>query len=158
MEIINYFMGAGKEVALLIVSMIPIVELRGAVPIGAGFGMPWYETLLISVVGNLIPVPFIIILGRKIIQFLKKLKPLEKIAEKYEQKVLANTDKVLKYELIGLCLLVAIPLPGTGAWTGAVVASFLDMRMKKAFPAIAIGVIIAGIIMTLISYGVVAIF
>ena len=158
MNIIDYFMGAGKEVALFIVSMIPIVELRGAIPIGAGLGMPWYWVFLISVIGNMLPVPFIIILGRKILEILKKIKPFEKLVEKYERKIMKNADKAMKYEFIGLCLLVAIPLPGTGAWTGAVVASFLGMRLKQAIPSILLGVLIAGVIVTLISYGVVAVF
>lgn len=158
MNIIDYFMGAGKEAALFIVSMIPIVELRGAIPIGAGLGMPWYWVFLISLVGNMLPVPFVIVLGRKILGLLKKIKPLEKIVDKYERRVLKNADKVAKYEAIGLCLLVAIPLPGTGAWTGAVAASFLGMRLKQAIPSIFLGVLIAGVIMTLVSYGVAAVF
>lgn len=158
LNIINYFMGAGQEIALLIVSMIPIVELRGAIPIGAGMGMPWYSVLLISIIGNLLPVPIIILLGRTILNFLKKFKPFEKLVNRYEKKVEKNADKVIKYETIGLCLLVAVPLPGTGAWTGAVVASFLNLRMKRALPAIALGVVIAGSVMTLVSYGVAAVF
>ena len=106
----------------------------------------------------MLPVPFIIILGRKILELLKKIKPFEKLVEKYERKIMKNADKAMKYEFIGLCLLVAIPLPGTGAWTGAVVASFLGMRLKQAIPSILLGVLIAGVIVTLISYGVVALF
>ena len=137
-----------------LVSMIPIVELRGAVPIGTALGLNLYWVLLISIIGNLIPVPFIILFARPIIRWLKKTKLFSPIALWLERKVEKNKEKITKYEKLGLFIFVAIPLPGTGAWTGALVASFLEMRIKDSLPAISAGVVAAGIIMTIGSQAV----
>ncbi|MBC8584613.1 COG2426 family protein [Youxingia wuxianensis] len=145
---------AGKEVALFIVSMVPLIELRGSIPLGAALGMPWYTVLVISLIGNLIPVPFIIWFGRPLFKWLKQTKLLSGITHKVETRLMKKADKVTKYELIGLCLFVAVPLPGTGAWSGAAIAALLGMRMLPSFISIALGVVIAGVIMTLGSYGV----
>lgn len=137
-----------------LVSMLPIVELRGAIPIGTGLGLNLWWTLIISIIGNLIPVPFIILFARPIIRWLKRTKLFSPVALWLENKVEKNKEKITKYEKLGLFLFVAIPLPGTGAWTGSLVASFLEMRIKDSFPAIIGGVIGAGIIMTLGSQAV----
>ena len=157
-QLFDFLSGAGKEAALFIVSMIPLIELRGAVPLGALMGMEWWKVFAISVVGNLIPVPFVLLLGRPIFGWLKKTRLLSGFAHGYENKLLSKADKVRRYEAIGLCLFVGIPLPGTGAWSGAVLAALLDLRMRSALLAITGGVVLAGVIMTLGAYGVVGFF
>ncbi|MGG7176828.1 COG2426 family protein [Clostridium paraputrificum] len=152
--IYDFFSFAGKEVALLITSMTPIIELRGAIPLGAALGMGWTTVFFISVIGNLIPVPFIILFGKKIIGWLKTTRIFSGITHKFEDRLMRKSEDVLKYSAIGLCLFVAVPLPGTGAWSGAAIAALLNMSMKYAIISIAIGVAIAGVIMTLGSYGV----
>ncbi len=151
--IFDFFSFAGKEVALFIVSMIPLIELRGAIILGAALGMNWLSVFLISVIGNILPIPFIVLFGKKIIEWLKKIPAVSKLAHKVEARLLKKADKVTKYSVIGLCLFVAVPLPGTGAWSGAAIAALLNMRMKYAFWSIALGVVIAGVIMTIGSYG-----
>lgn len=142
------------ELYVFLCSMVPIIELRGAIPIGAALGLPVYVNYIISVIGNIIPVPFILLFIRAILQWMKKVPKLNKIAIWVEEKAEKNKSKVLKYATFGLFVFVAVPLPGTGAWTGALVAAMLDMRMKRAFPAILFGVMCAGVIMSLASYGV----
>lgn len=138
--------------------MLPILELRGAIPLGFSLGFPWWLTFLVSVVGNLVPVPFIIVFIRRIFLFLKeRFKWAEKLYN-LEKRAMAKADYVYKYSLLGLAILVAIPLPGTGAWTGALLAALLDLRLKNAFPAVVAGVLVAGFIMTMATYGVSSIF
>ena len=134
------------------ISLVPIVELRGAIPIGASLGNEWLPNMLLCIVGNLIPVPFILLFIRHIVSWLKKTR-FSRVAEWIENKAQKNSAKVMKYASLGLLLFVAIPLPGTGAWTGALVAAMFDMRMKYALPSIAAGVVTAAVIMTLASYG-----
>lgn len=136
-------------------SMVPIIELRGAIPIGAALNLPIYMSYIVSVIGNMLPVPFILLFIRQVLMWMKKIPKLDKIAAWIENKAEKNKAKVQRYAFWGLCIFVAIPLPGTGAWTGALVAAMLDMRMKKAVPSILLGVMIAGVIMSLASYGVV---
>lgn len=154
-QVFNYFLGAGREAALFLISMIPLIELRGSIPVGAALGMPWYLVYLISVVGNLLPIPFLILFVRPVFAWLKKTRLFSGLAGWLERKLLSKAGKVTKYEMIGLLLFVAIPLPGTGAWSGAGIAALLDMRLKNALLSIIAGVLIAGVIMTLASYGVV---
>ncbi len=134
-------------------SMVPIIELRGAIPMGAALNIPFYTNYIISVVGNMIPVPFILLFIRHILKWMMNVPKLDKIAIWIENKAEKNKSKVLKYATFGLYVFVALPLPGTGAWTGALVAAMLDMRMKKSIPAILLGVMTAGVIMSLASYG-----
>ena len=138
--------------------MIPVVELRGAIPLGIGLGLPAPLVMLTAMAGNLIPVPFLILFTRRVFEWLRrKSARLEHVVARLEKKA-ASKEKLLKrYELLGLCILVAIPLPGTGAWTGALVAAVFNIRLKHAFPAIVLGVLIAGIIVTLLSCGVAAV-
>ena len=152
-QIFDFFSGAGREVALLIFSMTPLIELRGSIPLGAALGMEWPVVFLISVVGNLLPVPFIVLFGRPLFKWLKSTRLLSGITAKYEAKLMSKADKVTRYETIGLCLFVGIPLPGTGAWSGAALAALLGLRMKNALLAITGGVLIAGVIMTAGAYG-----
>ncbi len=142
-----------------VVSMLPIVELRGAIPIGVAMGLSPILSAVISVVGNLLPVPFIIIFIRRIFAWMQKKSPkLASIAERLEKKAISKGDTLYKSELIGLMIFVAIPLPGTGAWTGALIAAILNIRLKSALPAIAAGVVIAGFLVLGITYGFTKIF
>ena len=144
----------GKSIITFLVSMVPIIELRGAIPIATGMGLSPWIAIPIAIVGNLLPVPFIIIFIKRIFAWMRKVSPkLNSIVDKMEAKAEKNKDKVLKYAFWGLALFVAIPLPGTGAWTGALVAAMLDMPLKKAFPSVVIGVLGAGIIISFVSYG-----
>ena len=143
---------------IFIVSMLPLIELRGAVPLGIGIGMNPWELLLIAVIGNCLPVPFLILLTRPIFAFLKKTKLFRGIVCKLEARVSKKADSVMKNAAFGLFLFVAIPLPGTGAWTGAMIASLFNMRMKYALPSIIAGVFTAGLIMLAGSVGISALF
>lgn len=154
-QIFDYFLGAGRETALFFISMVPLIELRGSVPFGAALGMEWYWVYLISVIGNLLPIPFILLFLRPVIRWLKTTKLLSGIVTRFEAKMIKKADKVTKYEVIGLALFVAVPLPGTGAWSGAAIAALLGMRLKMAMLSISVGVLTAGAIMTIASYGVV---
>lgn len=157
-EFFNYFSFLGELPALFIISMIPIVELRGAIIVAALNNVNWFWAYIVSVIGNLLPIPFVILFARTLFDKLRTVKFLRKPAGWYERRVLSKADEKMKYSLIALCIFVAIPLPGTGAWTGAAIASVLDMRIKKAFPAIAIGVLIAGVVMEIVCYAVPAVF
>lgn len=152
-QIFDFFSGAGREVALFIVSMIPLIELRGSIILGAALNMNWLSVFLISVIGNLIPIPFIILLVRPVFAWLKKTRLLSGLVTRFEAKLLQKADKVTRYESIGLAIFVGIPLPGTGAWTGAGIAALLGMRLKPALLSITVGVIAAGVIMTAGAYG-----
>ena len=138
----------------LIISMVPVIELRGAIPIAIANGLDFPTALITSFLGNLIPVPFIIIFIRKIFEWMRKLSPkLDSLVTKLEDRAEKKSDVVQKYAFWGLFILVAIPLPGTGAWTGALVAAMLNMRLKSAFPAIVLGVAVAGAIVAFVTYG-----
>lgn len=151
-QVFNFFSGAGELWALFIVSIIPFIELRGAIPFGILFlGMPWYEAFLISFISNCIPVPFVILLTRPIFGWLKKTKLLAGFVHRLESKMMKKSEQVTKYKVIGLFLFVAIPLPGTGAYSGSLIAALLDMRLSKAIPSIVAGIFVAGLIMTILS-------
>lgn len=145
-----------KHLWILFISMVPIIELRGAIPAGAAFGLPFWSNYLICVIGNFLPVPFILLFIGYILDWMKKTKHFSRIALWLEEKAQRGSEKVQKYASLGLFLFVAIPLPGTGAWTGALVAALMKMRMKYALPSILCGVLVAGVIMALVSYGLVA--
>ena len=136
--------------------MLPVVELRGGLPYGISLGLDYPLALAASILGNMVPVPFIIMYIRKIFCWLQKRSPwwYEKI-KTLEKKAHLKGRVVRKYSTIGLCILVAIPLPGTGAWTGALVAAMLDIRLKRALPTIFLGVCIAATIMTAVTFGVI---
>ena len=140
---------------IVLISMVPVIELRGAIPVGLAMDLPFWTTFIAALIGNLIPVPFLILFTRKVFEWLRRKSTLlEKFVSKMEAKAVSKEDLLKKYELLGLCILVAIPLPGTGAWTGSLVAAVFDLRLKHSFPAIALGVLIAGIIVSIVSYGV----
>ena len=147
----------GKALIAFLTAMVPVLELRAAIPAAVATGIDIVPAFIIAVAGNLLPIPFIIVFIRKIFDWMKgKSEKLGTLVAKLEAKADRNKQKVLKYEFWGLVLLVAIPLPGTGAWTGALVAAMLDMQLKRAFPAIAIGVVIAGIVVSLVTIGAVS--
>lgn len=157
--LINWFIGAlggkvGKEVIVFIISMVPILELRGGL-IAAGpafLDVPMWEAIPICIVGNILPVPFILLLITKIFEWLKKTKLFRPMVEKLEKKAMSKSANIEKYEFWGLVAFVGIPLPGTGAWTGSLIAALLGVRFRKAFPAVVLGVLLAAVIMTLFSY------
>ena len=121
----------GEFLLTLLVSMVPVVELRGGIPFGVAAGLPVWAAYLAAVIGNLLPVPFIVVYIRRIFMFMRQHMPrLNSVVDRMEQKAHLKSASVLKYQYLGLAIFVAIPLPGTGAWTGALVAAFLDMRLK----------------------------
>lgn len=146
---------SGKLIFTFLISMVPVIELRGAIPSGVAMGLDVWTAAVLSMIGNMLPIPFIILFIRKIFAWMReKNQWFNNIVEKMEAKADKHKDKIIKYEFWGLCLLVAIPLPGTGGWTGALVAAMLDMRLKNAIPAIFLGIIIASVIVSLVSSGV----
>jgi len=148
----------GKIITTFFISMVPIIELRGAIPVATGMGLSPWVAIPVAIIGNILPVPFIILFIKKIFAWMRtKSEKLNKIVDKMEAKADKNKEKVLRYAFWGLFLFVAIPLPGTGAWTGALIAAMLDMPLKKAFPSIALGVLSAGVIISFVSYGAAAV-
>ena len=139
-------------------AMVPVLELRGAIPVGVAAGLPPAAACAAAIAGNMVPVPFILLLIRRIFAWLRNTALLGTKIAALERRAHLKGRLVRRYRLPGLLLLVAIPLPGTGAWTGALVAALLDIRMRHALPAIFLGVVIAGAIVTTLTYGVVQLF
>ena len=149
----------GKYLATFIISMIPVIELRGAIPIGVSLGLSHAEAMGISIIGNMLPVPFIILFIRPIFRWMtRKSGKLARLAEKLETKAEGKWDKIHRYQFFALTIFVAIPLPGTGAWSGALIAAVMNMRLRNAMPSILLGVLIAGILVSGITYGFTSIF
>ena len=145
----------GEFCFTILVSMIPVIELRGGIPFGVAAGLPVWAAYLAAVIGNLIPVPFIIVYIRRIFMWMRRRLPkLNSLVDKLERKAHLKGQKVTRYKYLGLAIFVAIPLPGTGAWTRALVASFLDMPLRKAIPSIAAGVVVAGAAISILTFGV----
>lgn len=145
----------GQAISTFFISMVPVIELRGGLPYGIALGLDYPIALTMAVLGNMVPVPFIIIYIRKIFHWLRRISPLcERVVSALERKAHLKGQTVQKYSALGLFILVAIPLPGTGAWTGALVAAFLDTRLKRAIPAIFLGVCGAAAIMTILTFGI----
>ncbi len=145
----------GNIVMTFLIAMVPVLELRAAIPAGVIAGLPIPLALIVSVIGNLVPIPFIILFIRKIFKWMQsKSERLARIVKHFEDKAESKKEQVLKYQFWGLMIFVAIPLPGTGAWTGALIAAMLDMQLKRAFPSIAMGVLTAACIVTILTYGV----
>lgn len=157
-SLINWFTSTlsfmPKEVVVFIISMVPILELRGGLIAASLLGIGVYKAIFLCVLGNIVPIPFILFFITPIFNWMKKTSLLRPMVEKLEKKSMSKSDQIQKYEFWGLALFVGIPLPGTGAWTGALIASLLGIKTKKASLSIFIGIIIATVIMTLISYGV----
>ena len=144
----------GKEAIIFIISMVPILELRGGL-LAAGpalLNVPMWTAIPVCIIGNLIPIPFILLLITPIFNWMKGTKHLKPFVERMEARAMKKCDQIEKYEFWGLLLFVGIPLPGTGAWTGALIASLVGVKFRKAFPAIICGVLLASVIMTILSY------
>ncbi len=146
------FQGVSPAIAVFIVSLFPILELRGGILVGYALGMELLPAFIIAYIGNILPIPFILMLIKSILNWMKRTR-LHKIAEWLEQKAHGKKGSVEKYAYWGLLAFVAIPLPGTGAWTGALIAALLDMDVKKSFLVIMLGVFIAGVIVSALSFG-----
>ena len=144
----------GQELLVFIISLLPILELRGGLLAATLLKMDFVPAYLISIVGNTLPIPLVLLFLDKVFNFLKKSKKLNKLISKLEKKILSKKGQIEKYGYLGLLLFVGIPLPGTGAWTGAGLAVLLNLNKKKAFISIMLGVILASIIMSILSYGI----
>ena len=149
---------AGKVIGIFLISLLPVIELRGSIPVGYYQGLPWYTNMITSIIGNIIPVPFILLFVVKVFEFMKKRNIMVGFIEKIEKRAMSRSDSIANKEFIGLMLFVAIPLPGTGAWTGALIAALLQFNRKKSFMYICIGVLIAASLVTLGVYGVIGSF
>ena len=150
-------LGIGKALTTFLVAMLPVVELRLAIPVGVSLGLPLWQSALVSIAGNLIPVPFIIAFIRVVMDWLRRVsKTTARFVAWLERKGTGpRAERVRRYEFWGLLLFVAIPLPGTGAWTGALVAALLNIRMRRALPPITAGVLIAALLVSLATAGVI---
>lgn len=142
-----------KRLVVFLISMLPVIELRGAIPIGLEWGLPFTDTVLISLAGNLFIVPFVVLLFNHILNVLRKIRLTAKLADILETRAEKNSRKVEKWAFWGLMVFVAVPLPGTGAWTASMVAGLMKIKLRKAILPIALGVCIAALIVTGIYYG-----
>ena len=150
---------AGEFTLTVLFSMIPVVELRGGIPFGVAAGLPVWAAFLAAVIGNLIPVPFIVVYIRRIFQWMREKMPdLNRLVDRLEDKAHLKGRRVNKYKYLGLAIFVAIPLPGTGAWTGSLAAAFLDMPLRRAIPSVIAGVLVAGLAISILTYGVASLF
>lgn len=140
------------ELWAFLISMVPVIELRGALPVALASGVSLPVALIITIAGNLLPIPFILIFIRPIFKWFKKLGSLRKFVQSLEERAFKKSDNIAKNNFWGLMIFVAIPLPGTGAWSGALIAALLDMRLKYALPAIVLGVLLASVIVTAAYY------
>lgn len=149
----------GQTVLTFLISMVPVVELRGAIPVAFAMKLSPVAAYFAAVLGNLLPVPFIVVFIRHVFAWIRRHLPrLNRMIDRLEEKGKNKKEKIMKSTFWGLFFFVAIPLPGTGAWTGALIAAMLDMRLKRAFPSILLGVLAAGLVVTAVSYGFVTLF
>lgn len=146
----------GREILVFIISVLPILELRGGLLAASLLEVDPLVAYILSIIGNILPVPFILFFIKRIIAWLRKSKVnfFNKIAKFLDEKVEKNKEKIEKYGYLGLILFVGVPLPGTGAWTGCLIAAVLDMDRKKSFACVVCGVLMASIIMMVLSYGI----
>ena len=142
-----------EELIVFIISMLPVVELRGGMIAAKLLDVEFIKAFIICYLGNILPIPFILLFIRRIFNFLKRFSATKKLVERLEASSLRKSDKIKKSSVWGLLTFVAIPLPGTGGWTGSLIAALLDMRIKISFSVIALGVLIANLIMSVFSYG-----
>ena len=155
--LVDFFVSAfdgtlSSELIVLIVSMLPILELRGGILAGFALNLDMVKTFIIAYIGNLLPIPFILLFIEFIFRQMKKT-PFRKVAEFFERKAIEKSDIIKKYAYFGIYLFVAVPLPGTGAWMGSLIAVLLQLENKKTFGVIMLGVLTAGIIVSIFSYG-----
>ena len=141
------------EIVIFIISMVPILELRGGLLVSKLLDVSITTAIPICIIGNIIPIPFILLFIKQIFKWMKKIKIFRGLIEKLENRAMSRSDNIKKYEFWGLVLFVGIPLPGTGAWTGSLIAALLDIDFKKAILAELLGIAIATVIMSIVSYG-----
>ena len=159
-SIVNWYMSTignhiPRELSVFIISMCPILELRGGLIVARLLDLPMWRAIFFCVVGNIIPIPFVLLFIKAILRWLKKVPGLKKLVIKIEDRAMRKKDGIEKAEFWGLVAFVGIPLPGTGAWTGSLVASLLNVKFKKAILAELLGICIATVIMSLLMYGIV---
>ena len=142
-----------REIVIFIISMVPILELRGGLLVSKLLEVSITTAIPICIIGNIIPIPFILLFIKQIFKWMKKIKIFRGLIEKLENRAMSRSDNIKKYEFWGLVLFVGIPLPGTGAWTGSLIAALLDIDFKKAILAELLGIAIATVIMSIVSYG-----
>lgn len=152
---INIFGGLNKDIVIFIISLMPILELRGGLLAASLLKIPYIKALIICVIGNILPIPFVLLFLKKILEIFEKWKVTKKVVRWLERKADSKRQQIDKYGYLGLILFVGIPLPGTGAWTGSLVAIMLGLDKKKSFICIMVGVILASIIMSILSYGII---
>lgn len=155
MELLDFL---SIEFIVMLVAALPIIELRGAIPVGISLGLSPIHATVLSFIGSMIPVPFILFTIRPIFKYLKTTKILKKLVYKLTDKSMSGSSRIQKYGYWGLLLFVAIPLPGTGVWSGSLAAALLDMRFKWVFPTILVGNLIAGVLIMILSRGVINVF
>lgn len=146
------------EFTVMLTAAIPVIEVRGAIPVGISLGLTPIHSLFLSLIGSMIPVPFILFSIRPIFNYMRKTNMFKKLVNSLTNRSMAKSGNIQKYGVWGLLVFVAIPLPGTGVWSGSLIAALLDMRFKLAFPAIFVGNIIAGILIMALSQGVINVF
>ena len=142
-----------KEAIVFIISLMPILELRGGLIAASLLNVEYFRALIICIIGNILPIPFILLFIEKILIWLDSFKPTKKISNMLKNKVEKNKTNIEKYGYVGLILFVGIPLPGTGAWTGALIAAIMQLDFKKSLICIFIGILLASIIMSILTYG-----
>lgn len=151
---LNLMNGLNKDLTVFIISMIPILELRGGLIAAKVLSIPYVRALILCIIGNIIPIPFILLFINKIFEWLKNFKITRGIVEKLEKRAMGKSESIQKYEFWGILLFVGIPLPGTGAWTGSLIAALLRVKLRKAVPAVFLGIVLAAAIMSFIAYGI----
>ena len=154
-EIFNFI---STEFKVLFTAVLPVIEVRGAIPVGIALGMSPIHATIIAFLGSIIPIPFIMLTIRPIFKYLRTTRAFKKMVNKLTKKSMEKSKNIQKYGYIGLFIFVAIPLPGTGVWSGSLIASLLDMRLKYAFPAIVFGNMIAAFAIMILSFGVMSVF
>ena len=164
-KLVNIIIGAfggitsfafGKQLLVFLISLMPILELRGCLIAAALLGLSPWQSYIICIIGNILPVPFILLLINKILDWMRNSKHFKKVADWLDKKVEKHKSQIEKYGYLGVILFVGVPLPGTGAWTGSLIASVLEMDKKKTFLSVCIGVFMASIIMMILSFGLLA--
>ena len=144
-----------SEMIVFIISLLPVLELRGGLIAATILNVEYLKAALICIIGNILPIPFILLLLKRILSIMEKYKLTARISHFLKNKAKKHKAQIDKYGFLGLVLFVGIPLPGTGAWTGSLVASVFDMDIKKSIVAIFLGILLAFIIMSIVSYGII---
>lgn len=151
---IDLFGGINKDVIIFIISLMPILELRGGLLAASLLHVEFVRAAIICIIGNVLPIPIVLLFLKKVLELFEKWNPTKKIVTWLEKKVESKREQIDKYGYWGLVIFVGIPLPGTGAWTGALLAVMLGLDRKKSFVCILLGVLLAAIIMSIVSYGI----